>query len=565
MTVLRDDEGRQRRAGRSTAPPDAEAALAAGREALTRGAWQDAKSAFSDALVAGESPEALEGLAWATYWLDDGPATLDARHAAYRLYRERGDTRDAARVATRLAEDYLSFRGDQAVSNGWLRRASRLLDGVELSPEHGWLALFAGHFALVLDGDTPLARAKGVEITTIGRTLGDTELEMLGLALEGLALVSEGNSTDGMARLDEASAAATGELASLEAVVWTNCYLIFACERIRDYGRAAQWCEVVKEFSQRFALDQCFSICRVHYAGILVWLGNWDEAERELAAATSHFQAKRPGYAGEGLARLGELRTHQGRLDEAAELFARAEGEPLAQVGHAGLTLELGDAAGAVALAERALRRLPAANRTDRVAPLEVLVRAHAELGHVDLARGPAEELAELAAEIGTDPMRATAQEAAGIVAAAAGEHEEARRRLEDAVDLFGRSGSGFHAGRARHALAATLLDLGRDAPAREEARAAHEALVAVGASSAAARAASLLARLEPKHVAGGLTRREVQVLRLIARGLGDREIAAELVLSEHTVHRHVSNILAKLGLPTRAAAVAHATKHELI
>ena len=204
--------------------------LGAGRAALARGAWEEARTAFFAALAEAQTPEALEGLAWAAWWLDDGPATLEARHAAFRLYRQRGDIRAAALVAVRLAEDYLTFRAEPAVSNGWLQRAARLLSGLEPGPEHGWLTLFKGHFALLLRGDPVGARRLGAETAALGRSIGAADLETLGIALEGLALVTEGEADEGMARLDEAAAAATGgELTNLEAIIWTYCYVLFAC------------------------------------------------------------------------------------------------------------------------------------------------------------------------------------------------------------------------------------------------------------------------------------------------------------------------------------------------
>jgi DNA-binding NarL/FixJ family response regulator len=68
-----------------------------------------------------------------------------------------------------------------------------------------------------------------------------------------------------------------------------------------------------------------------------------------------------------------------------------------------------------------------------------------------------------------------------------------------------------------------------------------------------------------PARATGGLTAREVEVLRLVAAGKTNRTIAADLVLSEKTVARHLSNIFTKLGLSTRAAATAYAYEHDLV
>lgn len=543
---------------------DETGASSAGREALARGDWAAARAAFAEAVAQEATPEGFEGLAWAVYWLDDARATFDARHAAYRLYRERGDLAGAARVAIRLAEDHLSFRAEPAAANGWLRRAESLLAELEPCAEHGWLTFFAGHLALLARGDTAEGRRRGEEAATLGRLLGEPDLEVLGTALQGLSLVSAGAVEEGMSRLDEATAAAAGgELANFEAIVWAHCYLVFGCERVRDYARAAQWCDITKDFSQRFALAQAFSVCRTHYASVLVWRGAWEQAEAELGAATSYFAAKRPGLAGEAIVRLGELRLRQGRLAEAADLFAQAEGEPAALAGRAWLALEKGDRVAAVELAERFLRRLPREAMTERVAALELLVRAHSERSELARAREALDELRVIVEAIATEALHASLSEAEGIVEAAAGRHDAARRSFEDAVDLYERTGSSFNAGRTRIKLARSLRVLGRADAATSEARAALASLRALGAEHEAERAVAVLERRA--RLPGGLTPREVEVLQLVARGLGDREIARQLVVSEHTVHRHVSNILAKLRVSSRAAAVGHAGKHGLI
>src|SRR2546430_7538275 len=130
--------------------------------------------------------------------------------------------------------------------------------------------------------------------------------------------------------LDEASAAATaGEVKELHTVGVVCCWQIFACERVRDYERAAQWCARVQEFSKRWQLRPLSAICRTQYAGVLIWRGSWADAEAELGAASRDFELSRPPLAVQALARLGELRRRQGRVEEAAKLFEQA-GAPAA-------------------------------------------------------------------------------------------------------------------------------------------------------------------------------------------------------------------------------------------
>jgi DNA-binding NarL/FixJ family response regulator len=548
--------------------------LSAGYAALTRGAWEEARARFAAALKEKETPEALEGFGLAAWWLEQSAATLEARERAYRLYRASDDRRGAARVAVALAEDYLTFRGEPAVAHGWLRRAHRLLEGIELCAEHGWLACLEGYIAFIHHTDSVGALKAGAQAAGIGRSLRLLDLEMVGLALGGLALVSQGQIAEGMSRLDEATATAvSGEVTDPNAIGTACCYLIHACERVRDYSRAAQWCERVKELCRRWRFQSLFAVCRTHYATVLMWRGAWADADRELTTATRELAATRPPMVVEGLVRLGELRRRQGRFEEAATLFAKAETHPLAQLGRAALALDQGDAVGAADLAERFLRRIPAENRTDRVAALELIVRAYMTLGQGDQARAAVSQLHSVAAVVDTEPMWASARLSEGVVAAGVGDHQTARRRLEDAVDLFERSGAPFEAALARIALARSLGELERGAAATQEARTARDSLRALGATKEVERAEALIREFRSaggadspmSSAVAGLTRREREVLRLVAEGLSNQKIAAKLVLSEHTVKRHVANILTKLNLPSRAAAAAKAAREGLL
>lgn len=527
--------------------------LTAGREALARAAWQEAKSSFEAALEAEETPKALEGLGMAAAWLSEGETWLDAAERAYRLYRRRGAPRDAARMAYLFAVASYNVRGDTAVVRGWLERARRLLEGLEPGAEGALIAVQEGHLALLIDHDPGRARELCAEAAALARDAGEANLEMFALGLDGLALVTQGQVADGMRRLDEATAAATsGELTDPIVIHNVCCYLIYACKRVRDFDRAGQWCERVKEIAERWSDRQMFATCRTHYADVLVWRGAWAEAERELDAASEDLAAAGPHRLADARVRVAELRRRQGRLGEAERLLVDADRHPLAPLVRAALALDRGDAARARDLAERYLRRRPADERTERVPGLELLVRAQLALGDREAAARTAAELHSIADALATDALRAPAALAEGLLAAAVADHEAARQSLEDAVDLYERSGAAFDTARARLELARTLRALGRHAAAEEEARAATRALRELGAA------------LERDHAAApspdGLTMREREVLRLLAQGRSNQEIAAELVLSIRTVERHISNIYAKLGASGRTARATAAS-----
>jgi LuxR family maltose regulon positive regulatory protein len=555
--------------------------LDAGWQALAEGAWEDARVNFSAALQQEETAEGLEGLGWAAWWLNDITETFRSRELAYRRYHKRGDLRGAARVAICLSGDHFSRRGEYAVANGWAQRAGRLLDGLEPVPEHAMLGAWEAHMALWAHYDTADARRLGAEAMMLARSLGAVDLEMLAQALLGYVMVCEGAVQDGMRLVDEATmAAVAGDMTNLDAIATTCCYLIYACERVRDYPRAAQWCDRVMRITERWSHRLMFSVCRTHYAGVLMWRGAWSEAEAELTAATDELTATHPAMAVEGLVRLAELRRCQGRLEEAAVLLEKLDDHPVrifgskpALLGRATLALDQDDAASAADLAERFLRAVMPENLMDRVPGLEVLVRAQAALGNHGQAAETLRTLVAITSTIGTPPLRAASNFCKGVVAVASGDYAEARRRFEDAVDLFDQSAAPYEAARSRLELGNALAALGRLEAAAREARAAFTALEKIGAACETTRAAALLRRVEeasPEHAAGEtagatLTSRELQILRLVAQGLSDKEAAAALDLSEHTVHRHISNILNKLDVPSRTAAVAQAARYGVL
>ena len=279
------------------------------------------------------------------------------------------------------------------------------------------------------------------------------------------------------------------------------------------------------------------------------------------------FTRSRPAWTASPLLGLAELRRRQGNGEEAARLLDGVGPSRGAQVGRARLSLDHGDSLGAVELLDRVLRQVPPSRKLDRFSAVELLVRARVERGELEQAGAGLEELRELERLVGTAPMRAFVELAEGMIVAAAGDREDrARPLLEDAVDGFERDGAPFESARARIELRRRLLALGRTQDSEREARAAFETLADLGAKSEAGRARRLLGATEGRQTDElPVTKREREVLRLLAEGLTNRQIAERLVVSEHTVHRHVTNILRKLDLPSRTAAAARAVQAGLL
>jgi ATP/maltotriose-dependent transcriptional regulator MalT len=331
---------------------------------------------------------------------------------------------------------------------------------------------------------------------------------------------------------------------------------------VRDLDRAGQWCQRLATISAEQNVRALRAVCRAHYGSVLMLRGDWERAEVELTDAATVL-AQTPREGADALARLGELRRRQGRRGEALRMIGRAEHHPIAILCRAALALEDDDLLAAVDGATRYLRLLGGAV-VERAPALELLAEAHGQGGRADEAMSAARELSAIADRVGTEPLLAAARQALGCAYSAAGSWEAAREAFEDAVGLFARAGLPFEAGRARVALARSLRALGRKEAALAEFDRGSEAFLSLRAAAEERRTRQLRAGGRPKGRVP-LSPREREVLGLVAQGKTNAEIAITLVVSEHTVHRHVANILAKLGTSSRAAAAATATELNLL
>ncbi len=541
--------------------------LASAGQALATGAWNEARRSYERALEFGESADALEGLAVAAWWQDDVDAAIAARERAFVIRREHDQNPEAARVAGFLAWDYGAMRGANAVANGWLQRARRLADELSPSAEQAWLPLIEASFHLDTDAGEVLRLSS--EAVEHARRHGALDIEMTGRTLQGLALVSLGRIEVGSRLLDEGTAAATsGELHDPIAIGSCCCNMIIACERVRDFDRAGQWCEQLDAFARRTRQRPLLALCRAHHGAILVARGAWDDAGTELAWAADELSRVRPPLAEFARARLAQLRHRQGRDGEAVGLLDGAADHVLVPLIRAELALDLGDCAAALGHVERYLRRLGPEPPIEAAAGYELLVRTSLALGDLARARTAHHALREIVAAVANDPLRAAERRAAGELSMAEGDAEEAARAFEDAVESYRRGAAVFDLAQAHLSLAGALAASGRTAAALERALEGSRALDALGAQRAAGDATRLVTRLGGQSTAAsrsGLTSRELEILTLIAYGLSNPMIAKRLVISEHTVHRHVANIFAKLGVSSRAAAVALAAERELL
>ena len=543
--------------------PAGQALLSAGRRALDRGDWAAARSAFAEVLRHEDNPEGNYGLARALEWEGNYEGAVRCYELAFAGYRAMGQTRLPALIAGReLSYLFAAVYGNAAAAAGWLARARSLADEAGDCPERGWVALAA---ALATDDPDEIDPLVRVAARIAGR-FDDPDLRFCAMGYEGTSLVLRGRVAEGMCRVDEAAAAATGgEVRDHLVVGEIYCKMLRCCELVLDVRRAQQWMAVADAFGRRSHDAWVSAICRMHYGGILTAAGLWAEAEDELTSSGRLYEAGLRGMRSGAAVRLADLRVRQGRYGEAAGLLADAEFDSHAALPLARLHLARGetDVAGAVLRRSMAVRRAPVLH-----APvLGLFAEVQATSGHRDEAEVACHRLRAVAAETGLAHVRAVAEQAAGVVAWA-GDRSGALGHFDAALEAFAQAGLPWEAARTRLAIARVLAgsDPGR---AVHEGRAALRTFTDLGAAHEADEAAHVLRSLGAHTGPGGrttgtLTQREREVLRLVVDGLSNQQIAGRLFLSKRTVEHHIGSILAKLGVTTRAEALAHVIRRGL-
>ena len=514
-----------------------------------------------------EDPGLLEQRAEDRARAGDYAAAVALRERAFAAWRARGDARRAAYLAAyQIAFDHHALFGNRAVAQGWLERGTHLAQEAGECAEAGWVALSRALYA-----EDPAVRASLVdEATRLARSCGDTGLKFDALAYTGLMLVEDGRVSEGMRCLDEAAAAARGgEVADPVVAGEIYCKLLIACERTLDVRRAEEWHPVAASFGDRPEVAWASAICRMHYGGILIVAGRWEEAGHELEEAVRLYDASYRALRSAALVRLAELRVRQGRLGEARELLAGQTRDSYALRPWTRMEwLFAGDTTERAMVAARLERLLDehASGLLD-VPMLGMLTEMQVACGNLAAATRTAHLMVELTTPDPVDALMGYARLGNACVAAAAGESgcgvEVAVRDLESAIAAFTAARLPLEAAGARLRLA-ELVRADAPALARTEARTAAEAFARLGASTELDRATALLRALGgPARTgarrSGSLTDREVEVLALVAQGLSNPQIAGRLYISRKTASHHVSNVLAKLGVRSRAEAAAWA------
>ena len=528
---------------------------AAAVAALADGRWGDARDAFAAVLDTHVTPEALEGMGEALWWIGDPRGCVDYRTRAFTAYRRDGNDGAAVVVALQLAVVFFSSLGNDVAAQGWLGRAESLgaADDEDLRP---WYDLVRGYISPDIQMAVDLAR-RALED---GRRLQDRDLELCALCDLGLALVRSGIVADGLALIDEGMAGTlAGEYTRLDTVVFTCCDMLEACDLVADVHRATQWCRVADAFMAQYGCPFLNAECRTLYGSVLVSTGAWSAAETELTVALAVAGHATPTLQARASAALARLRLRQGHLDEAEALVADAEEPQGAQV-LAEVLVEQSRPAAAAAVLERLLTRC--ADRPLVRAPLlDALVAARLATADSADAHRIVAELRSLADDYPHQLVRAHAEMAAGRLASTESQRELAVAHLDAALRHFDGAGLVYEAARARRELARVLIAT-QPAAAAVEATRALNAFYQLGAGRDADNTAELLREMGVPTPPGPrseelLTAREQEVLALLTVGLSNPEIAQRLFISRKTAAHHVSRVISKLGLRNRSEVAA--------
>lgn len=533
-----------------------------GRQAHRRQLWEQAFALLTDADAGCPlAAEDLELAAEAANMLGRGDAEVPLLRRAYLAYAESGRVGPALRCGYWLCKS-LVFGGEFAQAGVWLARARRLAQTEPGCGEFGYV--------LMLDAEASLRAGEFAEMLTRAHRLvegagpgRDPDLAACASMALGIALIKNGAIEAGLAQLDEAMVAVTSGELSCRATGMIYCVVIGTCQELHELRRArewsvalADWCDAQPDFTGAYR-----GLCRVHRVAMLQLGGGWPTAVREARLACQQLTGGLGEVvAGAAFYQLAELHRLRGEFAEADQAYREALRYGWdTQPGMALLRLAQGRQEPAAAAMRRALAEARDPLHRARLLPaaVEILLAAADRAG----AGRAAAELSEIAKEYDTTALHAMAAQATGAVRLAEGAAEEALTPLRLALRLWGALDVPHEAARARVLIALACRALADDDSAAMELDAARQAFVTLGAAPDIVRVDGLSGVKDRS----GLSPRELEVVRLLAAGRTNQAIAAELVLSEKTVARHVSNIFGKLGVGSRTAVAAYAYEHGLV
>ena len=532
------------------------------REAYERRDWVAAYGDLSHADGDAMNADDFARLATAAYLLGRTNDCLQAMQRAYRGHLAAGDVLAASRSAFWLAM-VLMTSGEPVVGAGWIARCQRLLDGVTGDVvERGYL-LVHRMFGSIGQGEWPQAIEQAGGIADYGHRFNDPDLIAMGLASQGRLLLYAGKVPQGLALMDEAMVGlAAGEVTAVFAGN-VYCTMIEGCQEISDFARAAEWTHALTTWCEvQAGLVPFTAQCAVHRGQIMRVHGAYDEALDEFDRAVRRYiEAGTPVPAGLAMSESGDVLRIRGELDAAAAAYEEAIGyghEPQPGLALLWLAQDRPDAARSAALRLLAEPRDPVHRSQLLPAAIEILLTTG---GGSEEVRPLVDELTSVAADFGCAALRAMAAYAAGSLALFDGDAMTALPLLRTSMRHWSELSAPYEVARCRVLIGRVFLRVGDDDSAAGELAAARRTFAELGAAAvgdvdlATGRAST----------PGGLTSRELEVLRLVASGQSNHDIASTLFLSEKTVARHISNIFAKIDVHSRTAAAAYAFENHLV
>ncbi|HEX2259791.1 MAG TPA: response regulator transcription factor [Actinomycetota bacterium] len=539
-----------------------EAGISKALEAVRRGDWPEAYELFQGVDASVLNPEELEAKADSAWWTSRLDESMSVRQKAIKGFTAAGANRRAAYAEWFLAIDHM-LKGDISVASGWLQRAKRHLENEALCIEQGYLALTEADEAKH-GGDYERARKLAERVIDIGHACGSRDVIAMGIQTLGRVRIAEGSLAEGLQLLDEAmSSVIAGELTPL-ITGWIYCDVLTTCLEVADLRRAGEWTDAANAWCETLPEGTPYhGLCRVYRVEVTALRGAWDEAEAQADRATRELLAFEPQFAGEAFYELGEIRRRRGALAAAEEAYRR--GHELGRDPQPGLAL-LRLSEGKPAAASSALRvslSSGSGSYLQRTRLLAAQVETALALGDVTTASIATEELEAIASEWDSPVLKAISAMSRASLELAEGEVDAALASGRRAWSLWQDLKVPYEAARARLMIGKASRFAGDEERARLEIEAALASFEKLGARLDARVAGELLKR--PAELPKGLSRREVEILRLVAAGRTNREIAAEMFISEHTVSRHLQNIFTKLGVSSRSAATAFAFENQLV
>jgi DNA-binding NarL/FixJ family response regulator/tetratricopeptide (TPR) repeat protein len=535
------------------------------REAFAQESWGEACTRFGMA-DEGEplAVDDLERWALAAQLVGQDELAQSTWERAHLQLLDRGELERAVRCAFWLAFGLLN-RGRMAQAGGWMGRAQRLVEEHALEcVEQGFL-LVPVALRTLESGDPQRAHELFGQVLSFGQRFGEPDLVALGRLGQGRSLVVMGLDAEGLALLDEAMVSVAAEEVSPLVAGRIYCAVILVCQQAFDVHRAHEWTAALSAWCAAHPdLVPFRGQCLVHRSEVMQWHGDWAEAMEEAQRACERLSDPE-GQPAVGLAfyQLGELHRLRGEFADAEAAYREASRhgrEP--QPGLSRLRLMQGGADAAGAVIRRVLKE--PSDRATRARLLSASVEIMLAVGDEEAAAGAATELAEIAEAVGAPVLHAMSLHAAGSLSLHRGDARAALDHAHQAASAWAGLETPYEHATSRLLVALACRDLGDRDSAQLESDAARQAFEQLGAAPDVDRLDELFP-LSGSASTGILTARQVEVLALVAAGKVNREIADALVVSEHTVRRHLQNIFHKIGVSSRAAATAYAYDHDLI